>query len=124
MQNRRFWDVTETGNWITPSRVSILETLTKITADPPKLQSKSSIGFVENIFFQIKNSWVYHPYESSAGMLVFLLVVLYVLRTRGMVNKEKLNAWGLKDRKGYFHLNGNEKGLGLLGGSAPTGKAD
>lgn len=67
---------------------------------------------------------MYHPYESSAGVLVFLLVVLYVLRAGGMLKKEKLNAWGLKDKNGYFHLNGDEKGLGLLGGSAPNGKAD
>ncbi len=67
---------------------------------------------------------MYHPYESSAGVLVFLLVVLYVARASGVLNREKLNAWGLKDRKGYFQLNGDEKGLGLLGGSAPNGKAD
>ncbi|KAK5074977.1 hypothetical protein LTR64_001182 [Lithohypha guttulata] len=128
-ESRRYWDVTETGNYITPSRVSILETLSKITSDPPKLQSKSSIGFIENIFFQIKNSWIYHPYESSAGMLAFLSIVLYVARVTGVFKGRRINvpnAWGLTGEKGkgYFHLNGNEKGLGLLGGSAPDGKAD
>lgn len=110
-ENRRFWDVTETGNWITPSRVSILETLSKVTADPPKLQSKSSIGFIESIFFQIKNSWVYHPYLSSIGVIIFLVVAIYVLRAAGFLSREKINAWGLKTggRKGYFHLGGDEK---------------
>lgn len=103
-----------------------METLSKVTADPPKLQSKSSIGFIENIFFQIRNSWVYHPYMSSAGVLVFLIVLLYAVRAGGPLNREKLNAWGMKigGKKGYFHLGGDEKGLGLLGGSAPNGKAD
>lgn len=129
-QNRRYWDVTETGNYITPSRVSILETLSKVTADPPKLQSKSSIGFIENIFFQIKNSWIYHPYESSFGMFVFFIVVLYIARVSGVFKGRRINvnAWGLSTEKGkgYFHLGSDEKtgGLGLLGGSAPNGKAD
>lgn len=126
-QNRRFWDVTETGNYITPSRVSILETLTKITADPPKLPSKSSIGFIENIFFQIKNSWIYHPIESSLGVLAFFVIALYVARALGQLNRQRMNQWGIMSKeggKGYFHL-GDEKGLGLLGGPAPAnGKAD
>ena len=137
-QSRRFWDVTETGNPITPSRVSILETLSKVTADPPKLQSKSSIGFIENIFFQIKNSWIYHPVASSIGVSIFLVIAIYVLRVVGVLRPGKggsgnVNAWGMSEKKGgYFQVgSGDDKGLGGLlgglgvgGGGNANGKAD
>ena len=125
--------MTETGNPITPSRVSILETLTKVTADPPKLASKSSIGFFEKIVFEIKNSWIYHPIQSSFGVLAFIVIAFYVLRAMGLISSRRLNAWGLSSDKkgGYFQLplGGDEKAglgaLGLLGGNGnANGKAD
>lgn len=67
-------------------------------------------------------------------MLAFIVIALYVLRAMGMINRQKLNAWGVStDKKGgYFQLplGGDEKtglgALGLLGGGGNTanGKAD
>lgn len=112
--------------------MSILETLSKVTVDPPKLASKSSIGFFEKIVFEIKNSWIYHPIQSSFGVLAFVVIAFYVLRALGVINSRRLNAWGLSDKKGgYFQLplGGDEKAglgaLGLLGGNGnANGKAD
>ncbi|KAK4237096.1 thioredoxin-like protein [Achaetomium macrosporum] len=67
--NRRYWDQTSTGNPIVPSRTSILETLTKVTANPPKIKPKLTIGFIEKIFFDIKTNFKEHPYLSSGCVL-------------------------------------------------------
>jgi len=62
---------------------------------------------------------------------VLFIVLGYVVRTWSMGRDSRLNnAWSTKagggrDGRGYFHLGGDEKGLGLLGGSgAANGKAD
>lgn len=122
--------MTETGNWITPSRVSILETLTKVTAQPPKLQSKSTIGWFENIFFQIRNMGTRHPWFSVVLLIGAVIALLYIVRNGNAV-KQGLNSVGRRNKGsgGYFVL-GDEKGtgggLGILGGggSNANGKAD
>ncbi|KAL6248725.1 hypothetical protein RBB50_003787 [Rhinocladiella similis] len=112
--NRRYWDVTDSGAFIVPSRTSILETLNRIIANPPKLTPKSTIGTFENVFFQIRNFGTYHPYFSFAILIVSVVMLLYVLRN-GTTIKRSLS----RNSSGYFHLDGKE---GLLGGS--NGKAD
>ncbi|KAK4100321.1 thioredoxin-like protein [Parathielavia hyrcaniae] len=67
--NRRYWDQTSTGNPIVPSRTSILETLTKVTASPPKLKPKLTIGFVEKVIFDVRTNFRDHPYLSSGCVL-------------------------------------------------------
>merc|ERR1711939_1127888 len=78
--NRRYWDVTDSGAYIVPSRTSILETLNRIIANPPKLTPKSTIGTFENVFFQIRNFGTYHPYFSFAILIVSVVMLLYVLK--------------------------------------------
>ena len=136
--------MTESGAFIVPSRTSILETLPKIVSSPPKLSPKSTIGFVENIIFQIK----YFYFENKVitiGLLVMILVG-FLLFARAKLNQHELEAgkryrsggassgilgektsspsggfWtGLLDKgSGYFHLDGKE---GLLSGG--VAKAD
>ncbi|KAI0543963.1 thioredoxin-like protein [Xylaria curta] len=60
--NRRYWDQTISGYNIVPSRVSILETLSKVTANPPAIKPKLTISSIEKIFFDIKMNFVEHPY--------------------------------------------------------------
>ncbi|KAK4157313.1 thioredoxin-like protein [Chaetomidium leptoderma] len=67
--NRRYWDQTSTGNPIVPSRTSILETINKVTASPPKLKPKLTIGFFSKIIFDIKTTFKEHPYLSSGCVL-------------------------------------------------------
>ncbi|KAK4245226.1 thioredoxin-like protein [Corynascus novoguineensis] len=67
--NRRYWDQTSTGNPIVPSRTSILETINKVTANPPKLKPKLTIGFFEKLIFDVKTSFREHPFLSSGCVL-------------------------------------------------------
>ncbi|KAK6196833.1 hypothetical protein LQW54_011148 [Pestalotiopsis sp. IQ-011] len=62
--NRRYWDQTITGNSIVPSRTSILETIGKVTASPPKIKPKLTISSFEKIFFDIRMTFSEHPYLS------------------------------------------------------------
>ncbi|KIX02447.1 protein disulfide-isomerase domain [Rhinocladiella mackenziei CBS 650.93] len=112
--NRRYWDVTDSGAYIVPSRTSILETLTRIVATPPKLTPKSTIGTFENIFFQIRNFGTYHPYFSFALLILSVAALVYVLKN-GTTIRRSLS----RNSSGYFHLDGKE---GLLG--TTNGKAD
>jgi protein disulfide-isomerase len=50
------------GYNIVPSRVSILETLSKVTSNPPIIKPKLTISSFEKIFFDIKMTFVEHPY--------------------------------------------------------------
>ncbi|OQV07477.1 hypothetical protein CLAIMM_11904 [Cladophialophora immunda] len=112
--NRRYWDVTDSGAYIMPSRTSILETLPRIVANPPKLTPKSTIGAFENIFFQIRNFGTYHPYLSFGLLIISVILLFWVLRN-GSTIKRTLS----RNSSGYFHLDGKE---GLLG--TTNGKAD
>ncbi|KAL2158921.1 hypothetical protein VTH06DRAFT_2951 [Thermothelomyces fergusii] len=67
--NRRYWDQTSTGNPIVPSRTSILETVNKVTANPPKIKPKLTIGFFEKLIFDVKTSFREHPFLSSGCVL-------------------------------------------------------
>ncbi|KAI2607101.1 thioredoxin-like protein [Hypoxylon fragiforme] len=62
--NRRYWDMTITGSPIVPSRVSILETISKVTASPPLIKPKLTISSFEKIFFDIRVTFSEHPYLS------------------------------------------------------------
>lgn len=97
-----------------PSRTSILETLPRIVASPPKLTSKSTIGAFENVFFQIRNFGTYHPYLSFGVLIISIVTLLWVLRN-GSTIKKSLS----RNSSGYFNLDGKE---GLLG--TTNGKSD
>ncbi|KAK3390196.1 thioredoxin-like protein [Podospora didyma] len=68
--NRRYWDQTITGNNIVPSRTSILETLNKVTAPGgSKIKPKLTISRLEKVFFDIRMTFVEHPYLSAGCVL-------------------------------------------------------
>ncbi|RDW79591.1 hypothetical protein BP6252_04229 [Coleophoma cylindrospora] len=108
--NRRYWDTTITGNYIIPSRTSILETLPKVVDSPPKIKPKSTISSFEKFFFDIKMAVTGHPYLATA--LILGIVVAAFTWGRGRVRRSK---------GGFFRLD-DEKG-GLLGGNS-NGKVD
>lgn len=120
--------MTETGNWITTSRVSILETLGKVTADPPKLPSKSTVGFFEGIFFRTRTFWRHHPYLTIIIVVFVLSSLLYLSRGGLFIRRVtgRLESWNSDRKGGFFNLDEkNSNGLnGLLGGNAGNGKAD
>ncbi|KAJ9609544.1 hypothetical protein H2200_005871 [Cladophialophora chaetospira] len=112
-ENRRYWDVTDSGAYIMPSRTSILETLPRIVANPPKLTSKSTIGAFENVFFQIRNFGTYHPWLSVVALICSVVALFWVLRN-GPTIKKSLS----RNSSGYFHLEGKEGLLGMREGKA------
>ncbi|KAG8630728.1 hypothetical protein KVT40_002347 [Elsinoe batatas] len=144
-ENHRYWDTTITGNPIVPSRTSILETLPKIVASPPKISPKSTASFFGHIYYTLRQSFLSHPFLSSGALVILLLLVTLSLRgsrgrgvqlghhaVQGGVNGGLPGA-GEKERKGwgtggFFQLpmnGGGKEGLGgLLGGNGGGEKAD
>ncbi|KZF25322.1 putative disulfide isomerase [Xylona heveae TC161] len=111
--NRRFWDQTITGNYIVPSRTSILETLPKVVASPPKLTPKSTAGKIETVFYSGRRLSYEHPFLALGLLIGFVC---------------GLSLWGRRRIRrarghggGFFHLDGRE---GLLGVGGNNGKVD
>jgi len=114
--------MTESGAFIVPSRTSILETLPKIIAQPPKLAPKSTIGAFEKVFFNGRSFGSNHPFLTFG--VVIALVVIGAVWGRRMIRSGKSltgGAWAGMSEKGggFFHLDGKE---GLLNGGGA--KAD
>ncbi len=107
-QNHRYWETTISGAFIVPSRTSILETIPKVIAQPPKISSKSSTGAVQRVFFGLRGASTSHPYL-SLGLLIGILVGVGVWSKR------------VRRGKGFFTLDGKE---GLLNGGGAYGKTD
>jgi protein disulfide-isomerase len=136
-QNRRYWDQTSTGNPIVPSRTSILETLTKVTANPPKIKPKLTIGFIEKIFFDIKTNFREHPYLSFGcvfgiafgclswfrGSFGNLLFPIFSWLKPKLGKLGKLNVGKFRGAKGHFKLEegAKEHKAPLLGGGGANG---
>lgn len=95
-----------------PSRTSILETLKEVASGSSKLSSKSSTGFMQQIFFALTGPFSHHPWI-SLGMLFGIGIGasywgrIRIRRTKGGTG-------------GFFQLDGKE---GLLNGGG-YGKAD
>ncbi|KAH7031278.1 thioredoxin [Microdochium trichocladiopsis] len=113
--NRRYWDQTITGNYIIPSRTSILETISKVTASPPMLKPKLTISAFEKVFFDIRMAFTEHPIISYGGVVIAVLFGLRYFRGR------------LRGGRGNFRISENlpvkEIREGLLGNTA-NGKTD
>ncbi|KAI5921533.1 thioredoxin-like protein [Camillea tinctor] len=113
--NRRYWDTTITGNYIVPSRVSILETISKVTSTPPIIKPKLTISSFEKIFFDIRVTFTEHPYLSFGCVAGLALGCASWFRGRHRRNRS------------HFRLDENlpikEIKEGLLGNTA-NGKKD
>ncbi|KAL2052363.1 hypothetical protein ABVK25_007235 [Lepraria finkii] len=109
--NHRYWDTTISGAPIVPSRTSILETIPKVVANPPKISSKSSTGAIQRLFFGLRGAATSHPWV-SLGLLIGIVVGTSIWG-RGRIRRGKGGA-------GFFQLDGKE---GLLNGGG-YGKAD
>ena len=114
------------GNYIIPSRTSILETLPKVVSSPPKIKSKSTNSSIENVFFELRKASNRHPYL-SLGVFVAVLVSL-ALWGRGKIRRGKGPSGltsGSNQRAGFFRLDGKESLLGTAGlGGGQNGKVD
>ncbi|KAK3905553.1 thioredoxin-like protein [Staphylotrichum tortipilum] len=114
--NRRYWDQTSTGNPIVPSRTSILESINKVTANPPKLKPKLTIGFFAKILFDIKTTFREHPYLSAGCVLGVAFAMLSCVR--GRVRRVRLAGGSQGGNGGSFKEDGKGAILGLgVGGN-------
>ncbi|RMZ81459.1 hypothetical protein DV738_g2256, partial [Chaetothyriales sp. CBS 135597] len=111
--NRRYWDRTDSGAFIVPSRTSILETLPRVVSHPPRLAAKSTIGTFENIIFRIRNFGTYHPYLSLGILILLVPGLFYVLRNSPTIKKSLS-----RSSSGYFKLDGKDGLLGVANGKA------
>jgi protein disulfide-isomerase len=107
--NQRYWDTTITGNAIIPSRTSILETIPKVVASPPKIKPKSTISNFEKFFFNVRGAISGHPFLSIG--VIAGIVLGAVMWGRGRIRRS---------RGGFFRLDEKD---GLLGGNT-NGKVD
>jgi protein disulfide-isomerase len=90
------------------SRTSILETIPKVVASPPKIKPKSTIGSFEKFFFNLRAALSGHPFL-SVGLVIGLLGGMLMWRGRMR-----------RTRGGFFRLDEKD---GLLGGNM-GGKVD
>jgi protein disulfide-isomerase len=102
-QNHRYWDTTASGEPIRLSRSYILETLGKVTKNPPQIPSKSTTGSITGFFLTIHKFFSNHPYI-GLGMVVgfFTAATLF--------GRSRRRGFG---KGGFIHLNEKD---GLLGG--------
>jgi protein disulfide-isomerase len=91
------------------SRTSILETIPKVVASPPKIKPKSTIGSIEKFFFNVRGAISGHPFVSVG--LIIGIVVGVLMFGRGKMRRS---------RGGFFRLDEKD---GLLGGNM-GGKVD
>ncbi|KAM5432401.1 putative protein disulfide-isomerase [Microsporum ferrugineum] len=122
--NRRFWDSSPNGVDIMPSRTSILETLTHIASSSPKLKSKSTVGFLEHIFFTIRTFVSSHPFITLA--LCIIAIGVASLWAKRQIRRTRTTTGKLGGSSmGFFHLDGKEKGIfGSVGSGPSNGKVD
>jgi protein disulfide-isomerase len=109
VQNKKYWDTTITGNAIIPSRTSILETIPKVVASPPKIKAKRTISSFDQIIFDLRSAASERPILALCA--IGSVVLLAVMWTRRRMRR---------NRGGFFRLDEKD---GLLGGGY-NGKAD
>lgn len=98
-----------TGNPIVPSRTSILETLARILASPPKLAWKPSGTSIAVYYYRAMNSIKSHPMTSMGVAAVVLLGLIAFFARRRRRRSDYASA-------GYFEVSGSVSN-GLLGGN-------
>jgi protein disulfide-isomerase len=110
--NHRYWENTMTGNPIVPSRTSIIETLPRVVANPPKIPYKRTMTILGHVWWVVKTQMQEHPLVTVFFSLFALAVMALWLRKYFKVAQS-----------GFINL--SEKGGmdGLLGNTA-GGKVD
>ncbi|PHH55037.1 Thioredoxin domain-containing protein [Ceratocystis fimbriata CBS 114723] len=124
--NRRYWDTTITGNNIVPSRTSILETITKVTASPPLISPKYTVGNVQKIFYQLKVTFGEHPYLSALAIIASFIGMVSWYRGRGHSLAGRARSMSLAAEVGKARSEGSGLLGSAMGGGSETvgGKQD
>ncbi len=96
-----------------PSRTSILETINKVTAPTVLIRPKLTISSFEKIFFDIRITFVEHPYLSAGCVLGVCFGLVSWFRGR------------IRRNRGNFRLDDNVKDYKApLLGITTNGKVD
>jgi len=95
-----------------------METISKVTASPPKIKAKLTISSFEKVFFDFRMAFVEHPWLSLGCTFSIALAALSWFR--GRLRRTRPN-FRLEDAMGIKELK-----EGLLGGgsSNSNGKVD
>ncbi|KAF2850468.1 disulfide isomeras-like protein [Plenodomus tracheiphilus IPT5] len=103
--NHRYWDTTISGEPIRPSRTSIMETLGKVTSNPPKIAPKSTTGRVMGAYLSVHHFCGKHPFIALGMFVGFFTAAVLFGKSR------RRRSFG--NTGAYFQLNEKD---GLLGG--------
>lgn len=105
--------MTASGEHIRLSRASILETIGKVTVNPPKIAPKSTTGTFTGFFLAIRHFFSSHTFI-ALGMVVgfFTAIVLFGKRRRSF------------GKGGFIHLSEKEGLLGGMGNGSGSAKHD
>ena len=104
-QNRRYWDTTLGGTAIAPSRTSILETLPRVLARPPKIAWKSSASAIGAVFYRLRATWRSHPWLTAMSALAIAAAGLVAWR------RQRRRARGHGHQGRFFNIE-ERSGLG------------
>ncbi|KAF1843560.1 thioredoxin-like protein [Cucurbitaria berberidis CBS 394.84] len=103
--HHRYWDTTASGEPIRPSRTSILETLGKVTSNPPKIAPKSTSGRFMGTYLSIRHFCNNHPFIALGMVVGFFTAAVLFGKSRSRRSFGNTGA--------YFQLGEKD---GLLGG--------
>ncbi|CBX90746.1 similar to disulfide isomerase [Plenodomus lingam JN3] len=110
--NHRYWDTTISGEPIRPSRTSIMETLGKVTVNPPKITPKSTTGRFMGAILTTRHFCGHHPFIALGMFVGFFTAAVLFGKSR------RRRSFG--NTGAYFQLNEKD---GLLGGNGNHGGA-
>lgn len=95
-----------------------METISKVTASPPKIKAKLTISSFEKVFFDFRMAFVEHPWLSLGCTFSIALAALSWFR--GRLRRTRPN-FRLEDAMGIKEL---KEGLLGAGSSNSNGKVD
>jgi protein disulfide-isomerase len=106
--NHRYWENTMTGNPIVPSRTSIIETLPRVVANPPKIPYKRTMTILGHVWWVVKTQMQEHPLVTVFFSLFALVVVAWW--SRKYVKVAQSGFINLSEKGGMDGLLGNTAG--------------
>lgn len=105
--NRRYWDTTISGETIPVRRTTILETLGKVTVNPPKIAPKSTTGAITGAWLSTSHFASNHPFLSLGMIVGFITAAVLASKSRS-----RRRGFG-NTASSFFQLGEKD---GLLGG--------
>jgi protein disulfide-isomerase len=112
-QRHRYWDTTISGEPISLSRASILETVSKVTVYPPKIKPKSTMGAFMSFFLSVQHFFGFfgsHPFIALGMVVGFFTFLILFNRSRSRRSYGKGSLIHLGEKEGLLGGLGNGNG--------------